>query len=310
MSEYAAKIVITFDKAIATDPDVVNGSELRTVRETGGTPFCSTNYSGQTAALAFDGDIATYWRPSTAAVPQYIGKDFGVAKTIGKARVYLNTSYMPNAYKIQGSDNGADYTDVTSGNFIQATGWVDITFTAATFRYWRLYISSLSDSTMRIYELEFYASRPTYANTAGWVVKGNEYPYIPEGQAALVETTYTVYRVTKSGDNMAIILWLDYNHRMKYPQGTVSVQYTPATGGNIMSSDGGVLAAFMETFTPANIVPIFNPNDIDNVEIAGITPTITLTQIYYTNTADQVQGQVELATVSVTSAVLTHIDDL
>lgn len=306
-----AKIIITFDKEIATDPNVENGSELKKISCGAGTVIYSTQYSSTySAAKAFDEDTSDYWRPSTADVPQYIGKDFGSAITIGKIRVYLNASYSPNAYKIQGSDNGVDYNDVHSGNFVNITGWAEVTFAAATYRYWRLYITSITGSYMYIKEFEFYRQRPTYANTAGWMVRGQEYTEIPPNDDT-VEIPYTVYRVTKTEDNMGLILWLDFDHRMKYPQGTISIQYNASTGGNIRSTDGGKLANFIQTFSPTDITPPeFNPNDLERVEITNVSLTTNLILITYSESANQPQGNTELTTASIISMVLTHVNDL
>jgi len=153
--------------------------------------------------------------------------------------------------------------DIAAGNFANNTGWQEITFTPATYQYWCLQILSAYNTYTWVYELQFYKTLPSFP-TAGWVITGYEPSMVPDG--TLVPTTYTVKKVTKSEDNLSIIVWLKLSNRMFYPQGLVTVQYIKALGG-LAGPFNAMIEDFSITFTPSNITPIFKPNDFENVSL-------------------------------------------
>jgi len=296
---YSAAIQITFDKIIVTDPDVITGTEVVITRATY-TPISSGDYSGYPKANAFDGGIATYWRSASATMPQWIGADLGEARNVSKARFYLN-SYKPGNYEMQYSDNGTDWNTIASGTFTATTGWQEVTWAAASHRYWRLYVTSRQSSYLYIYEMQLWETRNTY-DVSGWAVTGNEPSMVLGGQN--VESTYDVHRVTKTEDNLSVILWLDLYGRMLYPQGNVTVNFT----GDLRGEGNVSVLPFEAAFAPINIDKMFNPNDIEKVEISALTSTATLTHIYYLS-GNHGPEKVEIAAITPT-ATLTHIDDL
>lgn len=298
---YSAAIKITFDKEILSNPESVLGSEpVRFKSSAANTPFSSGDYSSTySAAKAFDGSTSTYWRSASTTMPQYIGTDFGTAKTFTKARVYLD-SYKPGAYQLQGSNDNSVWTDVATGTFTSTTGWQSINFSPATFRYWRLYLTSRQSTYCYVYEIEFYEARTTY-DVSGWTVTGYEYDRIPGG--TLQPVTYDIYRITKTVDNLAVILWLDLGGRMLNPIGQVTVTFN----GYLLGPGGATVEAFSQAFTPTNIDKMFNPNNLEKVEVASIVPTATRIRIYYST--GYASEKVEVSGITPT-ATLTHINDL
>lgn len=234
--DYASCIKIVFDIPIANDPEAITGTEEFTPTLAGGIAISSGDYVNQPASNVFDGQISTYWRSDTATMPKYIGRDFGRDVTLTKVGVYL-ASYKPNAYQMQGSANGTDWADVATGNFTSTTGWQYIMFDAATYRYWRLYVTSLQSSVLYIYELMFYGVRNTYS-TVGWDVYATEYDKIAEGTEGIKH--YTVRKVTKSEDGLSVYLWLDLGGRIWYPKDTVTVKFT----GTMFSAEVGFVDPF------------------------------------------------------------------
>jgi len=298
--DYTAAIRITFDLEIMTDPDIILGVEISPNKLAVLSPLSSGDYAGQGKALAFDGDTATYWRSLSATMPQWIGADFGEDRKIGQVRVYVS-SYAPNGYSVQGSADGETWSTVFSGSFTSSVGWKTQSFTPATYRYWRLYVTSLHSSHLRIYELEFYPMRPTY-KVAGWSVSALQYNYVPGG--SLSTEQYTVKRVTRTEDHMAVILWLDVRDRMRMPVGDVTVSYQKLLGG-LKGPQGARVEDFSLAFSPQNIVPTFHPNHQTRIQ-ANLGLSSELLAVNYIPTRTDAHVSVSL----VVDTDLIHIDDL
>lgn len=119
---------------------------------TGGTAAGFTNDN----ASAVDNNTATFAYATSLADTWYY--QFATAKRIEKVRVYLGADETdrPNAYKIQGSQNGSDWTDLKSGNMANAEGWQDFTFTnPIKYLYVGIYVSTnRGGGWTRIYEVE------------------------------------------------------------------------------------------------------------------------------------------------------------
>lgn len=254
--DYSGTIKITFDKAIAT----ALGSTYNMLAQSLGTIIYTSQ--SRPAAQGFDGSLGTQWEPSTA-YPQHLGKNFGSAKTIGKVAAYLGGSYKPNGYKVRASTDGTNWVDITAGNFPNVTGWQEVIFAPASYQYWCLQILSAYNTYTWVYELQFYEVIPSFP-VAGWVITGYEPSMVPDG--TLVPTTYTVKKVTKSEDNLSIIVWLKLSNRLLYPQGLITVQYIKSLGG-LAGPFSALIEDFTITFTPTNITPIFKPNDVENVSL-------------------------------------------
>ena len=300
--DYSAAIKITFDKEITNDPEVVLTSEILDHRDySDHTPFASSQYStSYDPTKAFDLSTGTYWRSLNATMPQWLGTNFLVPKTFVRVRAYLS-SYKPANYILQGSSDGVTWYDIISGTFTSTSGWQTIDFSPATYQYWRVYVTTLQSTALYIYELEFYGARLTY-DTSGWEVTGYELDMLPGGVA--VPETYTVYRVTKTEDNMSVILWLELSDRMRYPQGEVSVRFF----GDLRGPGSVSVSGFTESFTPVGITPLFNPNTVERVEISTISAVSALVSIVYSDTNPSVE-RVEIVSITVV-ATLTAVIDL
>lgn len=79
-----------------------------------GEAFGFSEMSGNEYYKAFDGDDASYWRISAGTSSNaYVGYNFGSAKRVGLAKVIGNNG-TPQSVKIQGSNDGTTWTDVSS----------------------------------------------------------------------------------------------------------------------------------------------------------------------------------------------------
>jgi hypothetical protein len=82
--------------------------------------------------LAFDGNTATYWQASTAAVPQWIAYDFGAGNRFAIVEVaifpYSSGSYYPYAFSVQFSDDGLIWYTAWSVTYSQTYYWAASTW--------------------------------------------------------------------------------------------------------------------------------------------------------------------------------------
>jgi F5/8 type C domain. len=242
---YDRKIVIEFDQDLtntfsALTYQVGDNNIAPSGTAFGSSQWDTTNYN---YAKAFDRSISTYWWASSTTAPQWVGVNFGSVKKIARLKVYLNGN-VPNAFILQGSNDGTTYTDIYSGNFANSVGWQTFDFTPADFQYWRIYCTSKYSTYFIIYEIELYEA----------VLKGNQNGFIitqAEKQANVTTTTnLTVYSVEKIASNK-IQLNINPYTRIKTSE-QIAVAYS-ATSGNLTGLAGSV-QDFSLTFIPSNIV--------------------------------------------------------
>ena len=98
-------------------------------------------------------------------------------------------------------------------------------------------------------EIEFYSKQ-----YVGWNVYGSQYNTEPSGE--LLNEPYQIVKITKSAGQLILVFVATRTGRMKHPA-TVTVDFS----GSLMGLGGSSVEPFIETFTPVNITPIFNPND-------------------------------------------------
>jgi len=297
--DYQATIKITFNKEIASDPAVITGTEYYQIpipAETVRTNLSSSDNASYPKDRAFDADAATYWQANATTAGQWIGRDFGEQVTLTRIIARFDySSGRPNAYQLQGSTNGTDWVDVATGNFANASGDQPVTFSAATYRYWRMYFTAKYSSYYTCSELTFWGTRNTY-NVAAWTVTGTERNMAPNGTTR--EETYTVRKVTKSTDNMSVILWLDMFDRMRSPSSDITVTYNKLLG-NLADDDNQAVDNFSISFEPVNILPYNNPHLFENLSaLASMTVAVNeVTYLYTKSQDDHISAQVGMTVV-------------
>ena len=140
---------------------VINAKVPKMTSDT--TPSGQVLYSAQGSSdkgyMVFDESNSTKW--TTSSPPQYIGYDFGWTVSIHKLylRARANTpTYMPTAFKLQGSSDNSTWNDVESYTNSVSSG--DVYFMNTNddaYRYWRLYVTSSSASGgTALSRLQFY----------------------------------------------------------------------------------------------------------------------------------------------------------
>ncbi|MFE5963989.1 discoidin domain-containing protein [Streptomyces sp. NPDC056463] len=113
-----------------------------------------------------DGNRATYWESADSALPQWIQADLGAAVRVDRVVLRLPSGWETRSQtlKIQGSTDGAAFTDLTASRaytFDAAGGHsATITFDAATTRYLRVLVTANSvQPAGQLAELEVYGPR-------------------------------------------------------------------------------------------------------------------------------------------------------
>ncbi|MET7326394.1 discoidin domain-containing protein [Streptomyces sp. NPDC005549] len=110
-----------------------------------------------------DGNRATYWESANNALPQWLQADLGSSRRVDRVVLRLPDGWPTRSQtlKIQASDNGSDFTDLTADKaytFDAAGGQsATITFDAATARYLRVRVTAnTGQPAAQVSELEVY----------------------------------------------------------------------------------------------------------------------------------------------------------
>ena len=123
------------------------------------TSQASTTYA---ATNAIDGDIGTYWRcnsPTGAQITLMLQE----SAMISKVRLYFgDSSRMATEWKLSGSHDGVDFTDIYTGICETVTGWHDFQIEpAAAYQYIRwTCVTCASASRLYLYEINLMKKVP------------------------------------------------------------------------------------------------------------------------------------------------------
>ena len=116
-----------------------------------GTPSADSEWSGYPATKACDNNESTGWTSLGTAMPHWWKYDFGVGvtKKVRKLRLlsYFGTGGDAGRYikdfKLQGSNDDSDWTDIYTGQEVNEVGWHEYIFlNDIEYRYYRVYVTS------------------------------------------------------------------------------------------------------------------------------------------------------------------------
>ncbi len=116
-------------------------------------------YGSYSPSLAFDGDMGTRWASAPGTeVPdvRWLQVDLGAVKPINQMKIY-EMSPRIQEYKIIGSVNGEDWTDITSGTLPATNANNTFDFAVTCVRYVKLEIYTYKDDPT-IWEVEVYCT--------------------------------------------------------------------------------------------------------------------------------------------------------
>ncbi len=94
------------------------------------------------ASNVFDNNTDTLWLSADTNYPHWVKVDLGsgVTKTARKLRINKQNINQLRTFKLQGSNNNTDWTDIYTNEASQTTGWFEYTFDNPTaYRYYRIY---------------------------------------------------------------------------------------------------------------------------------------------------------------------------
>lgn len=263
--DYAGCIKVTFDRPIIVDPEIIIGVEPLPYKAnvTDAMLTVSGYYSGRQKIYAVDGLLTTRWQTPSSGIPGWITANFGALQSLFKIRVYtISGQYPTTAFTIQGSNDNSSWVDIANVTILSTyTGWTDTEFAPVSYQYWRLYVTAGTSSYATLYEIEYWPSRVAY-RTDGWEVYAQEYNTIPMGEAS--KKNYSIRKITRSLDNMSVLIWLNLDQRIKYPIGDVTVKFN----GTLVGLGNVNVEPFELSFTPTAPEKIFNPNDAENITVA------------------------------------------
>ncbi|MFI1758911.1 discoidin domain-containing protein [Streptomyces sp. NPDC020571] len=123
----------------------------------------SSSTGAYTPGNGNDGNRATYWESANNALPQWLQADLGSSRRVDRVVLRLPDGWPTRSQtlKIQASDNGSDFTDLTADKAytFDAAGSqsATITFDAATARYLRVRVTAnTGQPAAQVSELEVY----------------------------------------------------------------------------------------------------------------------------------------------------------
>ncbi|MGW5786708.1 discoidin domain-containing protein [Streptomyces sp. NPDC003757] len=200
--------------------------------------------SGSTGAYtpgnANDGNKGTYWESANDALPQWLQADLGSSRRVDRVVLRLPDGWPSRSQtlKIQASDNGSDFTDLTAAKaytFDPAGGQTaTITFDAATTRYVRVLVTAnTGQPAAQISELEVYG--PQTGDTQAPTTPANlAFTEPATGQIRLTwkassdDTAVTGYDVYANGELLTSVAGDVTTYTDTRPTGTTVTYYVRA----------------------------------------------------------------------------------
>jgi hypothetical protein len=158
-----------------------------------GTATASSQYSSYAPTRAFDGSTSSYWYTRTTG-DQWIQIELAEPTWIHGFRWYIGSSYRPNGFDFQGSNDGEIWEGILTSNSPNATGWHEFpTDSPKQYKYYRWTVTSRYSSYLYIYEIELLGA---VGNEGAFTITGKEYQYV---NGPLIDRNYQVEKVERYG---------------------------------------------------------------------------------------------------------------
>lgn len=187
------KIVIKFTEDLIRDvtgwvpTPLAPGDYFRPI----GVATGSSQYSSYAPSNAFDGSTSSYWYTRTTG-DQWVQIKLAEPTWIYGFRWYVGSSYRPNGFNFQGSNDGETWEDILTGNSPNATGWHEFpTDSLKQYKYYRWTVTSRYSSYLYVYEIELLEA---VGNEGAFTITGKEYQYV---NGPLVDKEYRVEKVER-----------------------------------------------------------------------------------------------------------------
>ena len=274
------KIVVKFSEAIQNEyitfEEYVKPSKIVNMSSDRGRSY------GTNLPSPYDGSTGSYYGTTSSTI-WFLCELPDEHYPVVRFRFYNGASYRPRAFRLEGSHDGSEFTEVTSGEQPNSTGWQEYTFeNTENYKFYRLNITSRWSSRIYVYEFEFYWLAPTLQPSEAFTVTSQRERYIGSG---IYDTqTHSVYTTEyhPTLDSKHIVLNIPDYPTFKNAVGNVKVEYNHLVG--TLYGNGGVVESFTHEFLPQDLEPVPNPHYIEDSHITvGATITKELKQIYHIN---------------------------
>lgn len=189
------KIGIKFSEKLTGDvtgwvpTPVARGDYFRPI----GTATGSSQYSSYAPSRAFDGSTSSYWYTRTTG-DQWVQIELAEPTWVYGFRWYIGSSYRPNGFDFQGSNDGENWEGILANNSPNETGWHEFpTDSPKKYKYYRWTVTSRYSSYLYVYEIELLGA---VGNEGAFKVTGEEYQYV---NGPLITKEYEVDKVERYG---------------------------------------------------------------------------------------------------------------
>lgn len=187
------KIAVKFDKPLVGDvtgfiPEPIDGVMVRPI----GVATASGQYSSSyTPDKAFDDSTSSYWYIRTTG-DQWIQIELNDAAQTNGFQWYVS-SYRPNGFTVQGSNDGETWTTILTDNSPDSAGWQSFEWDwTVVYKFYRWTITSRYSNYLYIYEIQLSVGA---GNESAFTVTGMEKMPLKIGE--LQEREYTVESVER-----------------------------------------------------------------------------------------------------------------
>ncbi|WP_404794610.1 discoidin domain-containing protein [Streptomyces tendae] len=214
----------------------------------------SSSTGAYTPGNGNDGNKATYWESANNALPQWLQADLGSSRQVNRVVLRLPDGW-PNrsqTLKVQASENGSDFTDLTAAKaytFDAAGGQsATITFDAATARHVRVLVTAnTGQPAAQVSELEIYG--PETGDTQAPTAPANlAFTEPATGQIRLTwdkssdDTAVTGYDIYAGGELLTSVAGDVTTYTDARPAGATVTYYVRAkdAAGNVSGNSNSV----------------------------------------------------------------------
>lgn len=227
---------------------------------------------------AFDGSTSSMWYTRTSG-EQWIQVSTVRPIRLGGFRWYLGSSYRPKDFKVQGSDDGVNWTDLFTGASEDTQGWKEYYWQYAdAYLYHRWTVTTRYSSYLYLYEIEAFVH-----DEKALKVTGLQRDYVG---GELKEVDYAIKKIEHhpiEENTLLITLHDNYQEAFDEVEGAVTIQYKGQLGNLI--GYGGAVEDFTVGFYPTDLISSPNPGIEERLTV-GVNTRAVLIPVTYHNIYD------------------------
>lgn len=267
----------------------------------------SSQYSSYSPSRAFDGSESSYWYTRTTG-DQWIQIELDNATFLAGFRWYIGSSYRPDGFILQGSNDNTIWENIYIGNSENLTGWQEFEFdiTEIAYKFIRWTITSRHSSYLYIYEIEL---KSAVGQEGAFSITGQEYKYVqgPNFNGKLIDKEYKPISVVKHPTiNKAILLSFPTFEEFNSVVGDITIAYDAQIGS--LSGRGGRVDSFTVSLSPLDLIATPNPGVTEFITVAPVEIIGDLMEMEYIDRYSE-DHTITVAPVEITGT-LVHISEV